>query len=85
MSRNRNHIDVTVSVSGKPVAVTANVGWKIEQLMREALKQAGKPGEDPDGWELRTEQGVVLNPDGRVRDIPDGVTLFLDPKIGGGG
>jgi hypothetical protein len=87
MSKGPQKLELTVVVSTKPVQVLAQGHWSVEQLIRQALNDAGKHGEDPGGWELRTEQGVVLDANARLDQVPvtTGVTLYLDPKIGGGG
>jgi hypothetical protein len=87
MSKGPHKLEVTVVVSTKPVQVLAQPHWSVEQLIRQALDEAGKKGEKPGDWELRTEDGVVLEPNARLDQIPitSGLTLYLDPKIGGGG
>jgi hypothetical protein len=83
-----NQIDVTVVVGGKPVPVSVNSQQKVEQLIREGLNEAKQNGAKPEDWVLRTADGREFTNQGqRVRDagIVTGVTLYLDPKEGGGG
>jgi hypothetical protein len=82
------NIDVLVYVTGAPFPVTVNQNQKVEQLIREALKKAGKQGADPAGWALRLPSGGdPLNPDLRVNEagITQGMQLSLDRDEGGGG
>jgi hypothetical protein len=87
MSKGPHKVEVTVVVSTKPVQVSAQPQWSVEQLIRHALDEAGKRSEKPSDWELRTAEGVVLDQNMRLSQVPitSGVTLYLDPKIGGGG
>jgi putative metal binding uncharacterized protein/uncharacterized protein DUF2604 len=83
-----SNITVTVVVSGAPQSVTVNAHQKAEQLMREALKEAGILDADLSRWHLRLQDGgEPIPPSDRIADvgIVDGATLFLDPEEGGGG
>ena len=42
-----NQLDLTVVVSGEPVAVTVNPNQKANALIREALREAGAANQDP--------------------------------------
>ena len=81
------NIEVIVVVSGQPQHFKVNVHQKLEQLVREALQKSGNEGQPPSDWELRREDGALLDQDTRVRDagVAAGVTLFLNPKAGAGG
>lgn len=82
------NIDVIVYVTGAPFPVTVNPNQKIEHLIREAFKAAGKQGTEPAGWALRLPGGGDPLPLGtRIRDagITDGMELTLDRDEGGGG
>ena len=80
-------INVTVVVSGQPHAVTVNQNQKLEHLIKEALKASGNQGQALSEWELRTEDGRLLDQDARVDEasITEGMTLFLNPHAGAGG
>jgi hypothetical protein len=80
-------IDVTVVVSGQPVRVKVNVHQTVEHLIHEALQQSGNKGQAPSEWELRREDGTLLNQSARVAEagLLEGVTLFLNPRAGAGG
>jgi hypothetical protein len=81
------NIDVTVVVSGQPERLKVNVHQTLEHLVREALQKSNNQGQAPGDWELRTEDGHLLDQSQTVADagIPDGATLFLSPKAGAGG
>lgn len=84
----QNNIEPTVYVSGAPFSVRINTNQKVEQLIREALHQAGKRGVDPSGWVLRFEGGGdPIDPAKRVGEagIAADITLLLDRDEGGGG
>lgn len=88
MAQQGGNINVVVYVTGAPFPVTVNVHQKIEQLIREAFKAAGKQGTDPDGWALRLPGGGdPLALDARIgaSGITDGMELSLDRHEGGGG
>lgn len=88
MTQVDNNIQVTVVVSGAPVPVKVNVHQKVEQLMREALHDAGKRDVDLSRWFLRHSGGGEPIAAGLRVDqagITSGATLFLDPDEGGGG
>lgn len=83
-----HQITVTVVVSGAPLKVVVNRNQKVEQLIREALKEASIPHPSLDEWTLRfPDGGAAINPSQQIGDagINDGATLFLDPQEGGGG
>lgn len=81
------NIDVTVVVSGQPERLKVNVNQTLEHLVHEALQRSGNKGQAPSEWELRTEDGRLLEQSLTVgaAGIPDGTTLFLSPKAGAGG
>ena len=81
------NLDVIVVVSGSPHPVRINVHQSLEHLAKEALHGSGNVGQPPSDWELRTENGTLLNLDQSVQDagLHDGQTLFLNPRAGAGG
>ena len=81
------HIDVTVVVSGQPERVKVSGHQTVEHLVHEALTKSGNLGQAPSEWELRTEDGSLLDQAASVdtAGIRDGATLFLSPKAGAGG
>lgn len=83
----QQNIEVVVVVSGQPEKLKVNVHQTLEHLVHEALQRSGNQGQAPSDWELRTEDGRLLEQSATVAaaGIHDGVTLFLSPKAGAGG
>ena len=83
----QNNIEVVVVVSGQSERLKLNVHQTLEHLVREALQKSGNEGQPPSEWELRTEDGRLLEQGLRAAaaGLHDGVTLFLSPKAGAGG
>jgi hypothetical protein len=80
------NIEVTVVVSGQPERLKTNLHQTLEQLVHEALQKTGNHGQSPGDWELRTEEGVLLDQHLTVGSaLRDGQTVFLSPKAGAGG
>lgn len=81
------NIDVTVVVSGQPERLKVNVHQTLDHLVHEALQRSGNQGQASSDWELRTEDGRLLDQSLTVATagIHDGMTLFLSPKAGAGG
>lgn len=82
-----NKVDVIVVVSGQPFPIEVNTNQRLAQLIKEALKGSGNAGQAASEWELRTEDGRLLDQDSKVEEagITGGMTLFLNPKAGIGG
>ena len=87
MSKTDPNITVIVVVSGQPTSLKVNIHQKVEELVREALRQSGNQGQPPADWELRTIDGNLIGQTTRIGDagIIDGITLFLSPQAGVGG
>ena len=83
----QHHLEVTVVVSGQPERLRVQEHEHLEHLVREALKRSGSQGQPPSDWELRTEDGRLLDQNQTVAQagIVNGQTLFLSPKTGAGG
>ena len=81
------NLDLIVVVSGSPHPVRVNVHESLEHIVREALRESGNIGQPPGDWELRTEDGSLLNQGERVEAVGlhEGQTLFLNPRAGAGG
>jgi len=81
------NIDVIVVVSGQPEPLKVNVHQTVEHLVHDALQKSGNSGQAPAEWELRTEDGRLLDQSQTVAvaGIQEGMTLFLSPKAGAGG
>jgi len=82
-----HNIEVIVVVSGQSERIRVNLHQTVEHLVREALQRSGNQGQAPSEWELRREDGTLLDQGVRIEeaDIRDGTTLFLSPKAGAGG
>lgn len=74
-------------VSGQPERLKVNVHQTLEHLVHEALQKSGNQGQAPSDWELRTEDGALLEQSQTVAvaGIAEGTTLFLSPRAGAGG
>jgi hypothetical protein len=81
------NLEITVVVSGQPERLKVNVHQTLEHVVRDALNRSGNPGQAPADWELRTEDGRLLDQSQTVSQagIADGTTLFLSPRAGAGG
>lgn len=77
-------LTLKVVVSGAPFEVGINRSQPASVLIEAALVGAGiKRRDDIGTWELRTNDGALLNTDAPL-NVEDGATLFLDPEAGGG-
>jgi hypothetical protein len=83
----KNNIEVVVVVSGQSERLKVNVHQTLEHLVHEALQKSGNQGQAPSEWELRTEDGRLLDQSltAAAAGLYDGATLFLSPKAGAGG
>jgi hypothetical protein len=83
----QSNIEVVVVVSGQSERLKVNVHQTLEHLVHEALQKSGNQGQAPSEWELRTEDGRLLEQGltAAAAGLQDGVTLFLSPKAGAGG
>ena len=81
------NIEAIVVVSGQPERIRVNVHQTLEHLVHEALQKSGNHGQPASEWELRTEDGRLLDQSLTVAaaGIHNGMTLFLSPKAGAGG
>lgn len=80
-------IQLVIVVSGQPLPQTINPNERLEVLVRKALNESGNLGQPPGEWELRREDGTLLDQQQRAGDagLHDGMTLFLTPRAGAGG
>lgn len=56
----KNNIEVVIVVSGQSERLKVNVHQTLEHLVHEALQKSGNQGQAPSEWELRTEDGRLL-------------------------
>jgi hypothetical protein len=84
---NQQNIEVVVVVSGQSERLKVNVHQTLSHLVHEALQRSGNQGQDSSSWELRTEDGSLLDQSLTISaaGIQSGITLFLSPKAGAGG
>lgn len=80
-----NKIELTVVVNGQPVSVSANVNAPLRTVVPEALRLSNNSGQPPENWELRDENGKLLDLGEKIEDLPPGTKLFLNLKAGVGG
>lgn len=87
MSESKESIEVVVVVSGQPERIKVGIRQTLQQVVHEALQRSGNHGQAPSEWELRTEDGRLLEQSATVAasGLHDCVTLFLSPKAGAGG
>jgi hypothetical protein len=83
----KNQVEVVVVVSGQPERLTIGIHQKLEHLVHEALHRSGNHGQPPSGWDLRTEDGRLLDQSATLASagVESGMTLFLSPHAGAGG
>lgn len=87
MPKTDNHLDLVVVVSGVPRAVQANAHEPLRNIVRDVLRDSGDAGRSIEDFELRTEDGRLLDLAAKGFDagLKDGDTLFLNPRAGAGG
>ena len=85
--KKKETIEVIVVVSGQSERLRVNLHQTLEHLVHEVLQKSGNQGQAPSEWELRTEDGHLLEQSqtAAAAGLHDGVTLFLSPKAGAGG
>lgn len=83
----KNKETLTVIVNGKPTEVEVNVNAPLRTVIPKALQQTGNTGQPPENWELRDEDGNILDLDKKIGDyaFTDDTKLFLNLKAGIGG
>lgn len=81
------HLNLIIVVSGAPRPVRVNLNEKLEHAASEALRESGNAGQPADNFELRTDDGTLLDQSQRAGQVGlrDGQTLFLNPRAGAGG
>ncbi len=87
MNRPDNHLDVVVVVSGVPRPGRINLHEPLDHLVKEVLRASGDEGRNAGDFELRTEDGRLLDLGLTAQDsgLLDGQVLFLNPRAGAGG
>jgi len=82
-----NKIVLTVIVNGVSTEVDANLNAPLHTIIPKALQQTNNTGQPPDKWELKDENGSVLDVSKKIEEFnfPEGTKLFLSLKAGVGG
>ena len=85
MSKNRETL--TVIVNGRAVEVEVNDNAPLHTLITKALAESHNTGQPPENWELRDQDGNVLDRDRKIGDFhfAAGALLSLTLKSGIGG
>jgi hypothetical protein len=80
-------LDVVMIVGGAPYSFSFAVGRNIGSIIEETLKETKNTAQPPENWELRDENGTLLDLGKHLREygFHDGVKLFLTVKAGIGG
>jgi len=86
-SEKGGHVNVVVVVSGVPRAERINLESPLTHLVQEVLRASGDHGRVVEDFELRTEDGRLLDlrHSGQQEGLQEGQTLFLNPRAGAGG
>ena len=81
-------MQLTIVVNGTPAAIDQNVNSPLRAVIERALAATGnEAGQSVENWELRDEQGVLLELDRKIGSFGfvGTATLFLSLKAGVGG
>jgi hypothetical protein len=81
-------VRLTIVVNGTPTEIEQNVNSPLRAVIERALAATGNDAGQPvENWELRDEQGVLLEPDRKIGSFgfAGAATLFLSLKAGVGG
>lgn len=86
MSQDEKKIVITFVIQGKEFPIEVNINQNIKGAVHRALQQSGQQG-SLEGWELRTEGGVVIDMNSSFRDnnIISPIKLYLSRGAGRGG
>lgn len=74
-------------INGEDIESAANPNQPLRVSRDKALTASGNTGRPFDDWEIRTEAGVLLPPDGKVESygLRDGARLLLTLRVAAGG
>lgn len=72
-------------VSGEDVPIEAEPELPFAWAARRALRVSHNFGRPANYWEIRNEDGVLLDGDSPVSIVPDWQRVFLTVRIGAGG
>lgn len=82
-----NKLALTLVVNGQETVVEGNLNAPLRTLIPRALDQTGNSGQPPENWELRNDQGTLLDVSHKLSTFgfTSGSRLFLNLKAGVGG
>jgi len=80
-------IPLKIVVSGNAVTVIADMHATMQKVVIDALQQSNQVGQPPENWELKDDQGNVLDLSKKVKEfrLTPNATLFLSLKAGAAG
>ncbi len=87
MPKADNRIQLVVVVSGVARPAQVNIHEPLQNLVRDVLRDSGDAGRSLEDFELRAEDGRILDLHANAGDsgLQDGDTLFVNPRAGAGG
>ena len=86
MTENEKKITIIFVIQGKEFSIEININENISAAVHKALQLSGNQG-SIQGWELRTENGTIVNINSSFKDqnIIHSTKLFLSKGAGRGG
>lgn len=83
----KNSLELVVVVNGQPAPVTGNVNSPLHTVIPKALEATGNVGQPVENWELRDQDGKLLDISKKTGSFGfvEGSRLFLNLKAGVGG
>lgn len=80
-------IEVTFVIQGEPITEKFNPNRKLKGAVQEVLAKTGNTGQPVSKWQLRTEDGRLLDMEKSFNEehISSGSKLFLSLQAGRGG
>lgn len=86
-AENDHKIKIVFIINGQDFPIEANVNAPLMEAVKRALAESNNTGREPDEWEVRDANGVLLEKHRTPKDIGllEGVRLFLSLRVGAGG
>lgn len=87
MSSLPNPLSLVFIINGEDVPVKTNPHAPLQAARAKALAESGNTGRPPEEWEIRSESGMLLDPNQTPEDLhlKENTRLFLTLKVGAGG
>jgi hypothetical protein len=84
---NNSAIKLTVLVNGDPVKANVKGDDLLSQVLAEALTKSQNVAQPAENWEVRTEQGALLDQAQTIRSLAlvDGTVVVATIKTGAAG